>query len=61
MTAHVEHFEVECPYCRKPVTVAWQHDEPGKPQGVIRGPYTLIADWVYHDDCWDRLVAEHPP
>lgn len=57
----VEHFEVQCPYCLLPVTVAWETgDEKGR-CGVLPGPYALVAACVYHETCWDKLVAEHPP
>jgi hypothetical protein len=46
---------LECPYCRKQVGIVWNHGVVSKPE------YVLIADWVYHSECWDKLVEENPP
>ena len=24
-------------------------------------PFVLIADWIYHPECWDKLVKDNPP
>ena len=46
-----------CPYCMKPVLTCWV-----KGGGMVSDPdVTLIADWVYHSECWDKQVEEHPP
>lgn len=50
-----------CPYCQKEVETFWEDNEDGTTQGLLRGDYTLIADWVYHTKCWDDFVKEHPP
>lgn len=43
-----------CPYCKKPVTIIWN-------KGVLPSPdYLLIADWIYHTPCWDKLIEENP-
>jgi TctA family transporter len=60
----IERFEAKCPYCSLPVPVEW---ETGVMMGdllragLLPGPYTLVADWIFHDACWDKLVTEHPP
>lgn len=57
MDSDVEELTDNCPYCGNPVT--YQYLKGG---GVIsRSEYTLIADWVYHSDCWDKQIEEHPP
>lgn len=53
----VETFDVECPYCHKPVTVQWDNGPRG---GLLPGPYSLVGDLIFHDECWDAYVAEHP-
>jgi hypothetical protein len=46
----------ECPYCRKPVTITVEE------RGIVSDrAYVLVADWIYHSECWDKLVAENPP
>lgn len=44
-----------CPYCKETVTYDWT-------ERVIcsRPEYCLVADWVYHNDCWNKLVEENP-
>jgi hypothetical protein len=45
-----------CPYCRLPVAVQWTS------RGIVpSAEYILVADWVYHANCWDKQVAENPP
>lgn len=47
-----------CPKCKKPVIFQCD-DETG---GVYPGDeYVLIADSIFHNGCWDKLVEEHPP
>jgi hypothetical protein len=48
-----------CPRCGKPVAWKWATGPRG---GFVSEPHNaLIADCVYHAECWDALVAEHPP
>lgn len=29
--------------------------------GVVSDPeYTLIADWVYHSECWEKQIEKFP-
>jgi hypothetical protein len=45
-----------CPHCSYPVRVRWRAGG-----GVIPDPsYVLVADWVYHSQCWDRATADRP-
>lgn len=39
--------EVICPKCRNPI--------------IDSDPITLVADWIFHDECWDRMVEENTP
>jgi len=51
----METCEDTCPYCQFPVTYYWDN-------GVVSNKdYVLIADWIYHTECWDKLVEENPP
>ena len=49
----VEHFTQPCSYCGEDIHLEWDN-------GLKRGDYVLIADWVYHPICWDTLLTEHP-
>lgn len=52
-----EELVTVCPYCTKPVTSLWV-----KGGGCLSSSaYVLVADWVFHGDCWDKQVEEHPP
>lgn len=51
----IEIITCQCPYCEKAILVAWNN-------GVVSNPsYVLIADWVYHSECWDKFVEECSP
>ena len=51
----IETIAENCPYCGQGVTYYCDG-------GVISSPdYVLVADWVFHSMCWDKLVEEHPP
>jgi hypothetical protein len=56
LEAEAETFHSACPYCKKAVATRWTS------RGCLPSPdYVLVADGVFHSDCWDRQVAEHPP
>jgi hypothetical protein len=44
-----------CPRCRKPVAYKWERGFVSEPHNV------LVADSVFHAECWDAQIAEHPP
>lgn len=44
-----------CPYCRKRVRYRWDNGFVPEPHNV------LVADWVYHAMCWNKMVEENPP
>jgi len=47
-------FITDCCICGDPV-----HFTCIRHGGVLSDPsYTLVADWVVHSVCWDRLVEE---
>lgn len=48
---------VDCPECGAAIETRW--DKSGR--GLLPGNYLLIADWVFHPECWDRLVERNPP
>lgn len=61
-TNHIEEERTNCPYCGYPVYSHWAIGANGEQLGMISEPQVdLIADWVYHSECWDKLVEEHPP
>lgn len=56
-----EEFEEEvtkCPECGQDVTTLWLKNGRGC---LSRPEYVLIADWVFHSECWDKLVERNPP
>lgn len=53
--AAAEPFTQACGHCGEPIALHWDN-------GVILPPgVTLIADAVFHDVCWDKMVADDPP
>lgn len=51
----LEFHYTKCPHCGLPVEYQWD-------EGFISSPKTvLIADWVYHDECWDEVTDFPPP
>ena len=52
-----ERVMVPCASCALPVETFWA---PGN-RGLISGSFVLVADWVYHNHCWDKQLKEHPP
>jgi hypothetical protein len=48
----VEKFERDCAYCRQPMRLKWKKGLI-LPQGVC-----LVADQVFHDECWDKYRAK---
>ena len=54
----IENDVSTCPYCKKSVVFTCDADTGA----VISSPdYVLIANWIYHRECWDKQVAESPP
>ncbi len=46
-----------CPICGDLVISYWIPN-----QGCLRDPnYVLVAAWIVHTACFDRMVEEHPP
>jgi hypothetical protein len=53
-----EPVKEQCPYCQTSVTYFWAAGN----QGVLSdSTYVLVADWVYHGACWDKLIEENLP
>jgi RecJ-like exonuclease len=50
-----EQLTEKCPYCQRLVTFEWDNGVVSKPE------YVLIADWVYHTECWNEQMREYPP
>jgi hypothetical protein len=52
---NLEEFTSPCAECNVKITLKWDN-------GLIpEAHYVLIADWVYHTECWDKIVEAHPP
>lgn len=49
-----EKFEQACSLCGEPIPLEWDNGVI-LPAGVV-----LVADWVYHDLCWDKLTKDMP-
>jgi len=51
-----EKITVICPRCKKPIEAEWDN-------GLVydREKQALVADYLYHNECWDALVDECPP
>ncbi len=49
----IEEFEQLCLYCKKSIKLQWAN-------GLLPGDYVLIADWVYHPECWNNFLKEDP-
>jgi hypothetical protein len=47
---------IECAECGQPITAKF-----AKSGGLMRGDYTLVADWLFHNECWDAKVEKNPP
>lgn len=47
-----EQAVVNCALCRVPILTWWASGEGG----LLRGEYVLVADWVYHPRCWDKIL-----
>lgn len=53
----IEELASKCPYCDEVVISKWI-----KGGGMLSNPNNvLVADWIYHGSCWDKLIEEHPP
>jgi hypothetical protein len=48
-------FERDCAYCRQPIRLKWKK-RLIPPEGVC-----LVADQVFHDECWDRYWTKYAP
>jgi hypothetical protein len=49
----VEKFERDCAYCHQPIRLKWKNGFI-PPEGV-----RLVADQVFHDECWDEYWAKY--
>jgi hypothetical protein len=48
--------ETQCPECLEPLTYLWV---PGG--GIVSSPeYVLVADWMFHSQCWVGGVKGTP-
>lgn len=52
-----ETIRIPCAGCGENIPTRWAQGG-----GLLRSQaYTLVGDYVFHTECWDKLVAEHPP
>lgn len=49
-----EPVALNCPYCRKPVQTLWA---PGG-HGLLPGPYELLGDQAFHQECAEKICEE---
>ena len=49
----IEELQRDCAYCRQPIRLKWNKGLI-PPEGVC-----LIADQVFHDECWDKYWAKY--
>lgn len=47
-----------CAGCKKPIPTWWMNDGSGM---ISKPEYLLVADWVYHAECWKDPPTELPP
>jgi hypothetical protein len=47
-----------CPYCCKDVVAYWALNNSGL---ISQDNYVPIANWIYHSECWNKQMKEHPP
>ncbi len=62
MITRIEVDLTPCPYCQKDVRSYWVVGENGEQLGMMSVPgVELIASWIYHSECWDKMVEEYNP
>jgi hypothetical protein len=44
---------IDCAECGKPIETHWD-------EGLLPGDYVLIADWIFHTQCWDKIAERYP-
>lgn len=50
----------KCPKCNGPVTVLCEYNEAKEFLGYhTHATYVLVADCIYHSDCWKSIEEEH--
>jgi len=47
---------IECAQCRVPIRSLWAAGN----HGLLSGDYVLVADWLFHPECWDAVVSDLP-
>jgi hypothetical protein len=48
---------INCAECGQPIETRWMKNG----RGMLPGEYLLVADWIFHPNCWDSLVDRSPP
>lgn len=66
MEGMIETEDIKCAECGIPITVYFGNNISGARNqhtgGVISRPeYVLVADWIFHTECWNKKVDENPP
>ena len=54
MNGDIESFVTKCEGCGEDVTSYWMKDNTGC---VSRPEYVLVADWIFHSECWDKVLS----
>lgn len=48
---------IDCAECGEPVETHWDTTGRG---GLLPGDYVLIADWIFHPHCWEKVAERYP-
>lgn len=52
----------KCQGCGKDCDTYWEDNEDGTTYGMLRSPgIILMADYVFHTECWDKFIEENLP
>lgn len=64
MKEHPNEYRPEifaCSKCGGAVEMIWAYKD-GRCLGYeTMQHYVVVADWVFHSKCWDKMIEEHPP
>jgi hypothetical protein len=49
----------ECAECKVLIDTFWDDNEDGTTNGLLKGDYVLVADWIYHPHCWGHMYERY--
>lgn len=53
---HDDQIIVDCAHCKVPILTFWAPNNGG----LVRGEYVIVADWMYHPKCWQKVYERFP-